>query len=78
MFQNKTDLADSLFRSLDDLWASVKDGRYEEQKFRMKSCGLVHLYYLIEDYTRDLWAGGGRGGGATPEAINQVFIVLSR
>jgi ERCC4-type nuclease len=54
---------------LDDLWASVKDGRYEEQKFRMKSCGLVHLYYLIEDYSR---SGGGGGGGASPEAINQV------
>ena len=54
--------------STDDLWASVKDGRYEEQKFRMKTCGLVHLYYLIEDYTRNLW----QAGGISPEAINQV------
>ena len=35
----------------DDLWSSVKDGRYEEQKFRMKSSGLTHLYYLIEDFS---------------------------
>ena len=36
------------FVPIDDLWASVKDGRYKEQKFRMKMCGLPHLYYLIE------------------------------
>ena len=39
----------------------------------MKSCGLVHLYYLVEDYSRSLGAGGG---GASPEAINQVCASL--
>merc|ERR1740131_453426 len=50
-------------KRLDDLWSSVKDGRYEEQKFRMKSSGLSYLYYLIEDYSvqRDRWAAGARG-----------------
>lgn len=54
---------------------SVKDGRYEEQKFRMKSCGLTQLHYLIEDYPikKNLWGGtGGNGGIVTTEAIEQA------
>jgi hypothetical protein len=48
----------------------VKDGRYEEQKFRMKSSGLVYLYYLIEDYTRTIW----QGARLSPHAIDQVLL----
>ena len=36
----------------DDLWQSVKDGRYQEQKFRMKNSGLEHLFYLVEEYQK--------------------------
>jgi ERCC4-type nuclease len=62
-------------KRLDDLWMSVKDGRYEEQKFRMKGCGLPHLYYLIEDHPgqKQLWGRAGQGGAlVTPEAIEQA------
>merc|ERR1719300_2312921 len=63
-------------KRLDDLWQSVKDGRYEEQKFRLKGCGLTHLHYLIEDYKtkREFWGrAGGAGGFVTPEAIEQAI-----
>jgi len=64
-------------KRLDDLWMSVKDGRYEEQKFRMKGCGLPHLYYLIEDHPgqKQFWgkASGQAGALVTPEAIEQAI-----
>lgn len=63
-------------KRLDDLWQSVKDGRYEEQKFRLKGCGLKHLYYLIEDFPtkREFWGRAGGGGNlVTPEAIEQAI-----
>lgn len=35
-------------KTLDDLAASINDGRYKEQKVRLKSSGLKNIYYLIE------------------------------
>ena len=35
-------------KTLDDLAKSIIDGRYEEQKFRLKNCGLKNIYYLFE------------------------------
>lgn len=32
----------------DDLASSIKDGRFHEQKFRLKQCGLPNVIYLIE------------------------------
>lgn len=32
----------------DDLASSIKDGRYYEQKYRLKNCGLKNIVYLIE------------------------------
>lgn len=32
----------------DDLASSIKDGRYYEQKYRLKNCGLKNIIYLIE------------------------------
>ena len=51
-------------KRLDDLWQSVKDGRYEEQKYRMKNCGLTHLYYLVEEYNvkEQYWGRAGQAG----------------
>ncbi|KAI9292398.1 hypothetical protein K502DRAFT_367634 [Neoconidiobolus thromboides FSU 785] len=34
----------------DDLFASIKDGRFKEQKSRLKSCGLSKIIYLIEGF----------------------------
>ena len=37
-------------KSLADLAASIRDGRYKEQSFRLNQCELPnhHIYYLIE------------------------------
>ena len=43
-------------KTADDLAASIVDGRYEEQKVRLKNCGINNVIYLIEgkagQYTR--------------------------
>uniref|UniRef100_T1J8L5 Crossover junction endonuclease MUS81 n=1 Tax=Strigamia maritima TaxID=126957 RepID=T1J8L5_STRMM len=36
-------------KRMDDLSSSIKDGRFHEQKFRMKECGLRHPIYLVEE-----------------------------
>jgi len=61
-------------KRLDDLWMSVKDGRYEEQKFRMQSSGSVYLYYLVEDFKiqHSHWGQGAHGNMVTPESIEQA------
>lgn len=33
----------------DDLASSIKDGRYYEQKHRLKQCGLKNIIYLVEN-----------------------------
>ncbi|KAG0123275.1 hypothetical protein HOY82DRAFT_619471 [Tuber indicum] len=38
-------------KRLDDLVASIKDGRFHEQKFRLAKSGLKHVIYIIEDFT---------------------------
>lgn len=35
-------------KTADDLAASILDGRYEEQKFRLKNCGVNNVIYLVE------------------------------
>ena len=35
---------------MDDLASSIKDGRFREQKFRLKKCGLSHPVYLVEEH----------------------------
>ncbi|XP_023374295.1 crossover junction endonuclease MUS81 isoform X1 [Otolemur garnettii] len=36
-------------KRLDDLCSSIIDGRFREQKFRLKRCGLEHRIYLVEE-----------------------------
>ncbi|RMZ90164.1 hypothetical protein DV736_g2623, partial [Chaetothyriales sp. CBS 134916] len=35
----------------DDFISSIKDGRFHEQKFRLRKSGIKHAIYLIEDYS---------------------------
>uniref|UniRef100_A0A182S9Q6 Crossover junction endonuclease MUS81 n=1 Tax=Anopheles maculatus TaxID=74869 RepID=A0A182S9Q6_9DIPT len=35
-------------KRIDDLASSIKDGRFHEQKFRLKQCGLPNVIYLVE------------------------------
>jgi crossover junction endonuclease MUS81 len=38
-------------KRLDDLIGSVKDGRFHEQKFRLRRSGIKNVIYLIEDFS---------------------------
>lgn len=40
-------------KRMDDLAASIKDGRYHEQKFRLSDSGIANVVYMVES----------RGGG---------------
>ena len=35
-------------KRVDDLHQSIKDRRYDKQKYNMQRCGLRHLIYLVE------------------------------
>ncbi|KAL7634031.1 UNVERIFIED_CONTAM: hypothetical protein RMT77_015356 [Armadillidium vulgare] len=37
-------------KRMDDLGRSIRDGRFKEQKFRLKRSGLTQLIYLVEEY----------------------------
>ncbi|KAM7436322.1 Crossover junction endonuclease mus81 [Porites harrisoni] len=37
-------------KRMDDLCCSITDGRFREQKFRLRHCGLKHPIYLVEDF----------------------------
>ncbi|TWU77887.1 Crossover junction endonuclease mus81 [Metarhizium rileyi] len=40
-------------KRLDDLIGSIKDGRFHEQKFRLRRSGVQNVIYIIEDITID-------------------------
>lgn len=40
-------------KRLDDLSSSIKDGRFHEQKFRLKQCGIENVVYLIENHLKN-------------------------
>ena len=40
-------------KRLDDLIGSIKDGRFHEQKFRLKRCGVKKVVYIIEEISMD-------------------------
>lgn len=44
-------------KRMDDLASSIKDGRFHEQKFRLKKCGIPNVIYLIENYGRNKHVG---------------------
>ncbi|XP_013115164.1 crossover junction endonuclease MUS81 [Stomoxys calcitrans] len=37
-------------KRMDDLASSIRDGRFSEQKHRLKQSGIQHVIYLVEDY----------------------------
>lgn len=56
-------------KRMDDLASSICDGRFREQKHRMKQSGLGHVIYLIEEYGARLTFGN------MPDAsLRQVHI----
>ncbi|XP_063293898.1 crossover junction endonuclease MUS81 [Pelobates fuscus] len=55
-------------KRMDDLCGSIIDGRFREQKFRLKRCGLRHPIYLVEDH-------GSAQHLSIPESTLQQAIV---
>lgn len=45
-------------KRLDDLALSIKDGRYHEQKNRLRRTGMTHFYYLVEEM-KNMTVGDG-------------------
>ncbi|XP_036332334.1 crossover junction endonuclease MUS81 [Rhagoletis pomonella] len=37
-------------KRFDDLASSIRDGRFHEQKHRLRQCGIQNVIYLVEDY----------------------------
>lgn len=58
-------------KRIDDLASSIKDRRWDEQKFRLRNCGLRQPTYLIE------YIGKGSRkneyGGIKPDALEQAI-----
>lgn len=46
-------------KRVDDLSSSIKDGRFHEQKFRLKQCGIENVIYLIEAQAKTRQMGTG-------------------
>ncbi|KAJ8716770.1 hypothetical protein PYW07_003397 [Mythimna separata] len=44
-------------KRMDDLAASIKDGRFHEQKFRLHKCGLGMVMYMVENYGKNKHVG---------------------
>uniref|UniRef100_A0A2M4AM89 Crossover junction endonuclease MUS81 n=1 Tax=Anopheles triannulatus TaxID=58253 RepID=A0A2M4AM89_9DIPT len=56
-------------KRLDDLASSIKDGRFHEQKFRLKQCGIPNVIYLIEHLGNNRQVGVPEGS-LTQAALN--------
>ncbi|XP_035915434.1 crossover junction endonuclease MUS81-like [Anopheles stephensi] len=55
-------------KRIDDLASSIKDGRFHEQKFRLKQCGLPNVIYLIEHL------GNNRQVGVPEATLTQAAL----
>lgn len=44
-------------KRMDDFGASIKDGRFHEQKFRLKQSGIQNLIYLVESHGNNTHCG---------------------
>lgn len=56
-------------KRMDDLCGSIIDGRFREQKFRLKRCGLRRPVYLVEE------CGSAASHQSLPEATLQQAII---
>ncbi|PGH06062.1 hypothetical protein AJ80_08230 [Polytolypa hystricis UAMH7299] len=64
-------------KRLDDLVGSIKDGRFHEQKFRLRRSGIQNVIYLIEEFsvTDSVTASGMRYQDAVASAIASTQVV---
>lgn len=59
-------------KRLDDLVSSIKDGRFHDQKFRLKKSGIKNVIYIIEDFTISSMDGPMQGAIETAISSTQV------
>lgn len=66
-------------KRLDDLVSSIRDGRFHEQKFRLKKSGVRHVTYLVEDYSMSAERVEKVGESlesaiASMQVVNDIFV----
>jgi crossover junction endonuclease MUS81 len=61
-------------KRLDDLISSIKDGRFHEQKFRLRRSGIPNVTYIIEDFSISA-ESGEKYGEAVSSAIASTQVV---
>ncbi|KAK6079149.1 DNA repair protein [Seiridium cupressi] len=66
-------------KRLDDLIGSIKDGRFHEQKFRLKKSGAKNVVYIIEEFNldernRSNYELSIQSAIATTQVVNGFFV----
>ena len=66
-------------KRLDDLIFSIKDGRFHEQKFRLKRSGIKKVVYIIEEFSIDpamfqKYEESVRSAIASTQVVNGYFV----
>jgi ERCC4-type nuclease len=57
---------------VNDLASSIVDGRYEEQKLRLRSSGIANCVYLVEGASLNPQGVKSRGGKADTQGANTI------
>ncbi|KAL8650553.1 MAG: hypothetical protein Q9226_005098, partial [Calogaya cf. arnoldii] len=70
-------------KRLDDLISSIKDGRFHEQKFRLRRSGVKNVVYLLEDIaisqeTRTKYYDAVQSAIASTQVVNGYFMKRTR
>ena len=70
-------------KRLDDLIFSIKDGRFHEQKFRLRRSGISNVTYIIEDFSVSAERGEKYGEAllsamASTQVVNGYFVKQTR
>jgi crossover junction endonuclease MUS81 len=66
-------------KRLDDLIGSIKDGRFHEQKFRLRRSGVNNVTYIIEDFSisaenEDKYGEAVSSAIASTQVVNNYFV----
>lgn len=66
-------------KRLDDLIGSIKDGRFHEQKFRLKKSGAKNVVYVVEEFNldernRSNYEQSVQSAIATTQVVNGFFV----
>jgi ERCC4-type nuclease len=61
-------------KTIEDLAKSILDGRYNEQKYRLKNCGIRNIYYFFEGSSYTLPRGNISKSAITTAIFNTLNI----